>query len=114
MNTAPVRDTVPEISSSVAEPVTAVKHMDGDEDDDDDRPPGEVLSSNSPHVLETSHTASEHVFQPNSDPVADLSSLRSRSEHPVPDEDDDNSVDKNAEAETKCQRINLAAALYSY
>jgi hypothetical protein len=33
---------------------------------------------------------------------------------PVPDENDDNSVDKNAEPETKCQRIILAAALYSY
>jgi hypothetical protein len=32
----------------------------------------------------------------------------------APDEDDDNSVDKNAEAETKRQRIHLAAALYSY
>jgi hypothetical protein len=39
MNTAPVRDTVPDVSSSAAEPVTAVKHMD-DDDDDDDRPPG--------------------------------------------------------------------------
>jgi hypothetical protein len=50
MNTAPVRDTVPDVSSSVAEPVTAAEHMD-DDDDDDDRPPGEVLPSDSPHVL---------------------------------------------------------------
>jgi hypothetical protein len=33
---------------------------------------------------------------------------------PVPDEDDDNSVEKKAEAETKRKRIHLAAALYSY
>jgi hypothetical protein len=39
MNTAPVRDTVPDVSSSAAEPVTSVEHMD-DDDDDDDRPPG--------------------------------------------------------------------------
>jgi hypothetical protein len=50
MNNAPVRDTVPDVSSSAAEPVTAVEHMD-DDDDDDDRPPGEVLSSDSQHVL---------------------------------------------------------------
>jgi predicted NAD/FAD-dependent oxidoreductase len=37
MNT--VRDTVPDASSSVAEPVTAVEHM-NDDDDDDDRPSG--------------------------------------------------------------------------
>jgi hypothetical protein len=77
--------------------VTAVEHMD-DDDDDDDRPPGEVLPSDSPHVLEPSHSAPEHASQPNADP----------------DEDDDNSVDKNAEAETKRQRIHLAAGLYSY
>jgi hypothetical protein len=39
MNTAPVSDTVPDVSSSAAEPVTAVEYMD-DDDDDDDRPPG--------------------------------------------------------------------------
>jgi hypothetical protein len=50
MNTAPVRDIVPDVSSSAAEPVTSVKHMD-DDDDEDDRPPGEVLPSDSPHVL---------------------------------------------------------------
>jgi hypothetical protein len=51
MNTSPVRDTVPDVSSSAAEPVTAVEHMD-DDGDNDDRPPGEVLPSDSPHVLE--------------------------------------------------------------
>jgi hypothetical protein len=56
MNTAPVRDTVPDVSSSAAEPVTSVEHMD-DDDDNDDRPPGEVLPSDSPHVLETSRSA---------------------------------------------------------
>jgi hypothetical protein len=60
MNTAPVRDTVPDVSSSAAEPVTAVEHMD-DDDDDDDWLPGEVLSSDSPHVLEPSHSAPEHA-----------------------------------------------------
>jgi hypothetical protein len=50
MKNAPVRDTVPDVSSSAAEPVTAVELMD-DDDDDDDLPPGEVLSSDSPHVL---------------------------------------------------------------
>jgi hypothetical protein len=99
MNTAPVRDTVPDVSWSAAEPVTTLEHM-GD-DDDDDRLPGEELSSNSPHVLEPSHSAPEHASQPNADPVADVPSLRTRSKRPVPDEDDDNSVDKNAEAETK-------------
>jgi hypothetical protein len=84
-----------------------------DDDDDDDRPPGEVLPSDSPHVLEPSHFAPEHVSQPNADPVADFPSLRTRSKRPVPDEDNDNSVDKIAEAETKRQRIHLAAALYS-
>jgi hypothetical protein len=39
MNTDPVRHTVLDVSSSAAEPVTSVKHMD-DDDDDDDRPPG--------------------------------------------------------------------------
>jgi hypothetical protein len=39
MNTAPVRDTVPDVSSSAADPVTSVEHMD-DDDDADDRPPG--------------------------------------------------------------------------
>jgi hypothetical protein len=99
MNTAPVRDTVPDVSSSVAEPVTSVEHMD-DDDDDDDRPPGEVLSSDSPHVPEPSHSAPDHASQPNADPFADFPSLRTRSKRPVPDEDDDNSVDKNAEAES--------------
>jgi hypothetical protein len=100
MNTACVRDTVPDVSSSAAEPMTAVELM-NDDDDDNDRPPGEVLSSDSPHSLEPSHAAPEHVFLPNADPVVDFQSLRTRSERPVPDEDDDNSVDKNAEAETK-------------
>jgi hypothetical protein len=113
INTAPVRDTVPDVSSRAADPVTSVDHMD-DDDDDDDWPPGEVLPSDSPHVLEPSHSAPEHAFQPNADPVADFPSLRTRSKRPVPDENDDNSVDKNAEPETKCQRIILAAALYSY
>jgi hypothetical protein len=90
MNTAPIRDTVPDVSSSAAEPVTAVEHMDDDDDDDDDRPPGEVLSSDSPHVLEPPHSAPEHASQPNAEPVADFSSLRTRSKGPVPDEDDDN------------------------
>jgi hypothetical protein len=113
MNTAPVRDTVPDVSSSAAEPVTAVEHMD-DDDDDDDQPSGEVLPSDSPQVLEPSHSAPEHASQPNADLIADFPSLRTRSKLPVPDEDDDNSVDKNAEAETKSQRIHLAAALYPY
>jgi hypothetical protein len=78
-----------------------------DDDDDDDLPPGEVLPSDSPHVLEPSHSAPDHASQPNADPVADFSSLRTRSKRPVPDEDDDNSVDKNTEAETKRQRIHL-------
>jgi hypothetical protein len=56
INTAPVRDTVPDVSSSAAEPVTALEHM-NDDDDDDDRLPSEVLSSDSPHVLEPSHSA---------------------------------------------------------
>jgi hypothetical protein len=85
-----------------------------DDNDDDDRPPGEVLPFDSPHVLEPSHSAPEHASQPNADPVADFRSLRTRSKRPVTDEDDDNSVDKNAEAETKRQRIHLAAAFYSY
>jgi hypothetical protein len=93
MNTAPVRNTVPNVSSSAAEPVTSVEHMD-DNDDHDDRPPGEVMPSDSPHVLKPSHTAPEHAFQPNADPVADFPSLRTRSKRPVPNEDDDNSVDK--------------------
>jgi hypothetical protein len=33
-----------------------------DDDDNDDRAPGKVLSSDSPHVLEPSHSAPEHVF----------------------------------------------------
>jgi hypothetical protein len=113
MNTAPVRDTVPDVSSSAAEPVTSVEHID-DDDDDDDRPPGDVLPSDTPHVLDLFHSSPEHASQPNADPVPDFPSLRTRSKRPVADEDDDNSVDKNAEAETKRQRINLAAALYSY
>jgi hypothetical protein len=46
MNTAPVRNTVPDVSSVAAEPVTSGEHMD-DDDDDDDRPPGEVLLARS-------------------------------------------------------------------
>jgi hypothetical protein len=83
------------------------------DDDDDYRPPGKVLPFDSPHVLEPSHSASEHASQPNADLVADFPSLRTRSKRPVQDEDDDNSVDKNAEAETKRQRVHLAASLYS-
>jgi hypothetical protein len=113
MENAPVRDTVPDVFSSAAEPVTAVELI-RDYDDDEDLSLGEVLSSDSPHVLEPSHSAPEHSFQPNAGPVADFPSLRTRSKRPVPDEDNDNSVDKNAEAETKRQRIHLAAALYSY
>jgi hypothetical protein len=113
MNTAPVRDTVPDVSSSAAEPVTAVEHMD-DDDDDDVRLPGEVLSSDSPHVLEPSHSAPEHASLPNADPISVFSSLRTRSKRPVPNEVDDNSVDKNADAETKRQHIHRGAALYSY
>jgi hypothetical protein len=112
MNTAPVRDTVPDVSSIAAETVTAVEHMDSD-DVDDDRLPGEVLSSDSSHVLEASHSAPEYASQPNANLGADFPSLRTRSKRPVPDEDDDNSVDKNAEAETKRQLIHLAAAFYS-
>jgi hypothetical protein len=56
MNTAPVRDTVPEVFSSAATPLTFVEHMD-DDDDDDDRPPGKVQPSDSPHVLEPYHSA---------------------------------------------------------
>jgi hypothetical protein len=85
-----------------------------DDDDDDDLPPGEVLPSDSTHVLNPSHSAPEHASQPNADLVADFSSLRTRSKRPVPDEDDDNSADKNAEAEAKRQRIHLAASFYSY
>jgi hypothetical protein len=113
MNTAPVRDTVPDVSSSAAEPATSVDHKDVD-DNDDDRTPGEVLPFDSPHVLEPSHFAPEHASQPSADPVADFPSLRTRSKRPVPDEDDNNSVDKNAEVETKRQSIHLGAALYSY
>jgi hypothetical protein len=58
-NTAPVRDTVSDVSSSAAEPRTGMDHM--DDDDDDNQPPGEVLSSDSPHVLEPSHSAPEHA-----------------------------------------------------
>jgi hypothetical protein len=112
MNTAPVRDTVPDVFSSAAEPVTAVELMD-DDDDDNDRLPGEVLSSDSPHVLKPSHSAPEYASQLNADPVAGLPSLRTRSKRKVPDEDYDNLVDKNAEAETNSQRTHLAAALYS-
>jgi hypothetical protein len=113
MNTAPVRDIVPDVSSSAAEPVTAVKHMNHD-DDDDDWPPGEVLSSDSPHILDLSHSAPERASKPNADPVSDFSSPRTCSKPPVPDEDDDNSIGKSAETETKRQRIHLAAALHSY
>jgi hypothetical protein len=62
MNTASVGDTVPDVSPSTAETVTAVEHMD-DDDDDDDRPPGEVLSSDSPHALEPFHSAPGHASQ---------------------------------------------------
>jgi hypothetical protein len=113
MNTAPVLDTVPDISSSAAEPLTSVEKVD-DYDDDDDRPPGELLSSDSQHVLDPSHFVPKHASQPNADPVADFPSLRTRSNRPVPDEDDYNLVDNNADAETKRQRIHRAAALYSY
>jgi hypothetical protein len=113
MNTAPVRDTVSDFSSSAAETVTAVKHMD-DDDDHDDRPRGEMLPSDSPHVLEPSHSAPKHASKPNADPVPDVSSLRTRSKRPVPHENDDNSVDTNAEAETKRQRIHLATDIYSF
>jgi hypothetical protein len=113
MNSAPVRDTVPDVSSSVAEPVTAVEHMD-DDDDDHDRPPGYVLSSDSLHVLEPSNAAPEYASPPNADPVTEFPSLRTRSKRPVPDEDDDNLDFKNAEVETKRQRIHPAAALYSF
>jgi hypothetical protein len=88
MSTAPVCDTVSDVSSSTAEPVTAVEHMD-DDDDDKDRLLGEVLSSDSLHVLDPSHSAPEHASQPNTEPVADFPSLRTRSKRPVPDEDDD-------------------------
>jgi hypothetical protein len=71
MSTAPVRGTTPDVSSSAADPVTAVEHMD-DDDDDDDRLPGEVLSSDFPHVLEPSHSAPEHASQPNADPFAEF------------------------------------------
>jgi hypothetical protein len=91
MNTAPVRDTVPDVSSSAAEPVTAVEHMDDDEDDD--RPPGEVLSSGSPQVLEPTHSAPEHASQQNADLVADFPSLRTRSKRVVLYEDHDDSFD---------------------
>jgi hypothetical protein len=84
MNTVPVHDTVPYVSSSAAEPVTSVEHMD-DDDNDDDRPPGEVLPSDSPHVLEPSRSAPKHASQSNADPVADFPSLRTRSKRPVPD-----------------------------
>jgi hypothetical protein len=77
MKTAFVRDTIPDVSSSAAKSVTAVEHMD-DDDNDDDRLPGEVLPFDSPHVLEPSHSATEHASQPNADPVADFPSLRTR------------------------------------
>jgi hypothetical protein len=77
MNPAPVRDTVPEFSSSAAEPVTDVEHMD-DDDNDDDRPPGEALSSDSPHFLEPSHSAPEHACPRKGDPVADFLILCTR------------------------------------
>jgi hypothetical protein len=67
MNTAPVRDTESDISSSDAESVTAVEHMDDDKNNDD-RPPGEVMSTDSAHVLEPSHSTPEHASQPNADP----------------------------------------------
>jgi hypothetical protein len=82
MDSAPVCETLQDVSSSAAEPVSAVEHMD-DDDDDDDRLPGEVLSSDSPHVLAPSHSAPKHASQPNADPVADFLSLRTRSKRPV-------------------------------
>jgi hypothetical protein len=85
-----------------------------DDDDDDDRPPGEVLTSDSPHNLAPSHDAPEHACLPNADSVAEFPSLRARSKCPVPDEDDDNSVNKNAEAEAKRQRIHLTVDFYPY
>jgi hypothetical protein len=84
-----VRNTIADASSSVAEPVTTAEHM-NDDDDDDDRPSGEVLSSDSPHVLEPSHSAPEHACPPNADPIADFPSLRTRSTRPVQDKYDDN------------------------
>jgi hypothetical protein len=83
MNTASVRDTVPDVFSSAAEPVNDVENMD-DNDDDVDRPQGEVLSSDSPHVLEPSQSAPEHASQQNSYPLADIPSLRTRSKTPSP------------------------------
>jgi hypothetical protein len=71
-----------------------------------------VLSSHSPHVQEPSHSAPCHASQPKADLVADFPSLRTSSKCPVPDEEDENLVDKNAAAETKRQRIHLAAASY--
>jgi hypothetical protein len=85
-----------------------------DDDDNEDRPPGELLSSDSPHVLEPSQAAPEHACAPHADPVADFPSLRTRSKCPVPDENDDNSVDKSTEAETKRERIHLSPASSSY
>jgi hypothetical protein len=93
MKTAPVRDTVIDVSSSAAEPVPDMEHMGDDDDDDDDRPPGGVLPSDSPHVLEPSHSAPEHASQPKPDPFAYFPSLCTRSKRLVPDEDDDNSFD---------------------
>jgi hypothetical protein len=37
------------------------------DDDNDDRPAGEVLPSDSLHVLEPSHSNPEHASQPNAD-----------------------------------------------
>jgi hypothetical protein len=93
MNTAPVRDTVPDVFTSAAEPVTSVEHIEED-DDDDDRPPSKVLLSDSPRVLEPSHSAPRHASQPNKDPVANFPSLRTRAKLPVPDENDDHSVEQ--------------------
>jgi hypothetical protein len=59
-------------------------------------------------------SAPKHASQPNADSVANFPSLRTHSKRPVPDEDDDNSVDKNAKVGSNRQRIHLAAALYSY
>jgi hypothetical protein len=71
-----------------------------------------VLSSDSPHILEPSHSASEHASQSNADPVADFLSLRIRSKLSVPDEDGDNLVDNNAEAGTSANVFILPQLCY--
>jgi hypothetical protein len=49
----------------------------------------------------------EHALQPNADLIADFLSPGTRSKRPVSDEDDDNTVDKNAKAVTKRQGIHI-------